>query len=581
MTASTPTPATPNPVASAIRRVLGTDPRIARRRLAALAVIGFLAGVVVAARGGDDGRDTATQWAVSWSRSDWATMHALLTDDARARHPLLRFARENRAALATATAAGLRTGEPRRDGDAWRIPVKVRTRLFGTVTGEIRLPLQGDAHRVAWTPQLAFPGLQPGERLTRTTALPARGRLLARDGTVLARGPERSSPIPDVASQVVGSLGPIPAERAGELRAQGVPPGAQVGVSGLERIFQQRLAGTPGGTLRAGDRVIASGRGRPGASVRTTISPGVERAAVAALAGRYGGVVAFDPRDGAVLAFAGIPFSQLQPPGSTFKIITLAGALERGVASPQDEFPYAPEAVLSGVKLSNAGGEVCGGSLALAFAVSCNSVFAPVGVRLGAAELVRTATAFGFNQDPPLPGAAVSTLPPADQIGDDLAVGSTAIGQGRVQATTLQMATVAGTIADRGRRPLLTLDLDVARARAGRLRAARGARAVSDRTARRVERLMLGVVRGGTGTAAAIPGTPVAGKTGTAELHDRDPGDTTIKPEDTDAWFVAYAPAGRGHPRIVVGVLLVEAGAGGDSAAPAARGVLAAGLARP
>jgi penicillin-binding protein A len=114
--------------------------------------------------------------------------------------------------------------------------------------------------------------------------------------------------------------------------------------------------------------------------------------------------------------------------------------------------------------------------------------------------------------------------------------------------------------------------------------------ATSAKVARTVEKLMLGVVRYGTGTSAAIPDVKVAGKTGTAELkstqtckpepdnpescQDQDATDTT----DTDAWFSSYAPAGNGAPRIAVGVLLVGAGAGGDTAAPAARQVLLAGL---
>jgi peptidoglycan glycosyltransferase len=109
----------------------------------------------------------------------------------------------------------------------------------------------------------------------------------------------------------------------------------------------------------------------------------------------------------------------------------------------------------------------------------------------------------------------------------------------------------------------------------------------SARTARTVERLMRAVVTGGTGTAAAIPGVPVAGKTGTAELRTTQrcspqPGqpdpeacqDSREDPTDTDAWFVAYAPAGRGRPKVAVGILLVGAGAGGQTAAPAARSVL-------
>jgi cell division protein FtsI/penicillin-binding protein 2 len=206
-------------------------------------------------------------------------------------------------------------------------------------------------------------------------------------------------------------------------------------------------------------------------------------------------------------------------------------------------------------------------------------------VALGAKRLVSTAERYGFNQEPDIGGAAMSTIPPADQIGDDLALGSSAIGQGRVQATALQMATVAASIGLRGRRPHLTLDYDEARG------AAPTSRATSPRIAKTMERLMLAVVRGGTGVNAAIPGVAVAGKTGTAELKttkrcEPDPDnpescpteDQKNDPTDTDAWFAAYAPAGRGRPHIAVGVLLVASGAGGDTAAPAAKQILLAGL---
>jgi peptidoglycan glycosyltransferase len=286
-----------------------------------------------------------------------------------------------------------------------------------------------------------------------------------------------------------------------------------------------------------------------------------------------------------VLAFAGIAFSTLQPPGSTFKMVTLTGVLEARIAKPSDSFPVRTKAVLDGVELDNANGESCGGTLVQAFANSCNSVFAPLGAKLGARRLVAMAERFGFNQDPGVPGAATSTIPPADQIGDDLAVGSSAIGQGRVQATPLAMARVAATIGLHGRRPPLTFDL-----RAGR--AARpGARVIPAGVSGEVERMMVAVVQGGTGTAAAIPGVEVAGKTGTAELRTTKkclpdpkhpesctPAEQKNDPTDTDAWFAAYAPAGKGRPRVAVGVMLVGAGAGGDTAAPVARAVLVAAL---
>ena len=108
---------------------------------------------------------------------------------------------------------------------------------------------------------------------------------------------------------------------------------------------------------------------------------------------------------------AGLGIDDLQPPGSTFKMVTVTAALEAKVASLKSVFPYATSATLDGVKLENANGEDCGGSLALAFAVSCNSVFAPLGVKVGADRLVATAESFGFNHSPGLPGAVESTLP--------------------------------------------------------------------------------------------------------------------------------------------------------------------------
>ena len=398
--------------------------------------------------------------------------------------------------------------------------------------------------------------------------MPVRGSLLARDRSVLAEGEGRTSAQPDVAAQVVGQLGPIPEERADELSALGVPEDASVGLTGLERIFDERLAGLPSGRLLAGDRTLARAAGRPAQDVRTTLDPEVVRAATTALAGRYGAVVALDPRSGAVLGYSGVPFSILQPPGSTFKIVTTAAALENKVVKPSDTFAPASFALLSGVKLANAGDEVCGGTLEQAFAESCNSVFAPIGAKLGAQRLVDYAERLGFNQPGPFPVVAESTIPDADKVGDDLAVGASAIGQGLVQATTLEMAEIAATVARRGLRPKSTLDLEASR----RPSAKTGPRAMSERTARRMDRLMRAVVREGTGTAAAIPGTVVAGKTGTAELRSREepaaegiPAEPRSK-EDTDAWFVAYAPSGPGkRAKVAVGVMLVGAGAGGET----------------
>ena len=159
-----------------------------------------------------------------------------------------------------------------------------------------------------------------------------------------------------------------------------------------------------------------------------------------------------------------------------------------------------------------------------------------------------TAERFGFNTPTGITGAATASIPPADEIGDDLAVGSSAIGQGRVQATALQMAIVAATIGLRGRRPDVTLDPE-------RWKVAPTHAATSAKVARQVEKLMLGVVRFGTGTVAAIPDVKVAGKTGTAELKSTQ----TCEPEPDNPESCLDQAAGR-HDRHRRLVLVLRAG---------------------
>jgi peptidoglycan glycosyltransferase len=495
-----------------------------------------------------------------------------------------KFARAYRDAASIATTVRLTASRPAKPRDhEVTVPVDVTTRVFGDVHGVVTLPIGETADgrpAIAWDRHLVFPGLVRGEDLNRRTEMPTRATIRARDGTAIAKGDERLSDLDPAASEIAGRVGPAPPERAAELASKGVPDGAPVGLTGLEREFDAQLAGTPGGELRAGVRVLASSRPRRGKSVRTTIDPDVQRAAVAALAGRYGGIAAVRPRNGEVLALSGVAFSAPQPPGSVFKIITLSGALEARVVKRNATFPVETAATLEGTRLENANGESCGGSLIASFAHSCNSVFAPLGARLGARRLVATAEQFGFNEDPALAGAARSTIPDAAEIGDELAVGSTAIGQGKVLTTPLQMALVAAAIGEDGMRVRPTL-------RKGER--TRSKRAIPASVARFVGRAMRAVVTGGTGVGAAISGVPVAGKTGTAELRssvNQDPvppeGDEQQQqppeedPTDTDAWFAAYAPAG--HPRIAVCVLLIAQGAGGEVAAPAARQVLEAAV---
>jgi Penicillin binding protein transpeptidase domain/NTF2-like N-terminal transpeptidase domain/Penicillin-binding Protein dimerisation domain len=587
------------------------------RAIAALAAVAFVTGILVGAAhtSSPSSHKLATRFVSAWARGNYAGMYADIDATSRREVSQSDFVRDYEAAAMTATLrSATAMGSPRAarglegltaapgQTAAVTVPLRVRTQLFGTLALDYTLPMtgHGEGTRVAWSPSLLFPGMRRGEELTRRTQLPPRAALLARDGSPLASGSasaagQRESPLGAAADGVVGELGAIPSSRAAALESEGVPADALVGVSGLERALDDRLRGTPGGDLLAGERVLASVAPRAATPVRTTISPALQRAAASALGGQYGGVVALEPRTGAILAVSGIGMDDLQPPGSTFKMVTVTAALEAGLTHTSTVYPYATYATLDGVKLSNANGEDCGGTLALAFAVSCNSVFAPLGVKVGAPRLVAMAERFGFNHEAGVAGALESTLPPASRIQGELDVGSTAIGQGEVQASALQMAVVAATIADGGRRPLPTFIPAAPNVHRAAIRVTTPA------VARTVRRLMIGVVREGTGTSAAIPGVTVAGKTGTAELgmpsscKSAEAGKSTSEegassessegesgecapndPHNTDAWFAAFAPAL--HPRIVVGVLLPRDGAGGDTAAPVARQVLEAGL---
>jgi peptidoglycan glycosyltransferase len=546
--------------------------------LTGVAVIAFVAGVVTATAPGRAEKQLVTRYVTAWEHGDYHQMYGLLDSISRQHLTASQFKSELQATALTATlsrVAVVRVGG--RSGDAITVRVRAHTRLFGTLPETLEVPLTGSGSgaRVHFGNPLLFPGLRAGETLTRKVSLPARANLLADDGTPLAQGPNRTSPIPAVASQIVGKLGPIPADLASTYAAEGYPPDAMVGINGLERVFQTQLAGTPGGTLLAGSRVLARTSPTKGQTIKTTIDPTIEQAAVTAMGSNYAGIAAMDPRTGALLALAGVAFSALQPPGSTMKIITATAALQAHLVSLSTEFPIATEANIEGYLLQNANGEACGGTFLNAFAVSCNSVFAPLGVKIGGARLVSMAERFGFNKPQTIAGAAVSQIPSASTIGDSLAVGSSAIGQGMVQATALEMTDVGATIAMRGRRPIPTLMFG---------QKPKFKHVVSQRIAKLVETMMVAVVEspGGTGYEAQIPGITVAGKTGTAELRNTTAPSTNPNAPppnsalNTDAWFVGYAPVGA--PRIVVGALFPENGAGGATAAPAVRGVLEAAL---
>ena len=325
--------------------------------------------------------------------------------------------------------------------------------------------------------------------------------------------------------------------------------------------------------------MLASSDPRRGKAVKTTIDPDLQSASVSALAGRSGGVAVLDARNGAVRALAGQAFSAPQPPGSTFKVITTTAALQADAVSLDDTFPYTSGVNVGGRFISNAHGEVCGGDFRTAFAQSCNAVFAPLGPKVGNDALVGTAERYGFNQKPSLYDAeATAAVDPPEpsipaDVGDDLDLGVSAIGQGEVLATPLEMASVSQTVANGGVR--LPNPLVVKK----QLRSdAKPTRVMSKKISDQLNELMIGVVTGGTGTAGAIPQAQVAGKTGTAELGPEPGQEGLPNPQQiVDAWFTAFAPAKKA--KLAVAVMLVDAGAdGGTVAAPIAAQILSAGI---
>jgi cell division protein FtsI/penicillin-binding protein 2 len=575
--------------------------------LAIVAVVAFIFGVISAA--GSAEQDMAKRFADDWAHQDFKSMHDELSDSAQAQYSAADLASAYREAQQVATATAIDPGDA--DGpesvngtDVVDVKIGVRTRLFGRINGVLRLPLDGG--KFAWAPHLTFPGLQSGEQVGRRLELGRRAPIMAKHHVALATGPvdNRSHPIGSDAIDVAGETGAPDAEQEAKLQRVGYPTDESTGISGLELAFNPRLAGAPSGQLMAvkarspqlnvprstQGRVLATAHGIPGQPVRTTIDPRLQTITVNALGGQSGGAVVLNARNGDVLALAGSAYSAPQPPGSTFKVITTTAALDGKDVKLTDTFPAVteinPDPQNGARVVHNAHDEVCGGTFVQAFAHSCNTVFAPLGVKVGAERLVQTAERYGWNQKPSLYNAAATaatdpngmTMPTnfsQDTSHTELSV--SAFGQGRVLATPLGMASVAQTVANGGVRSPTSIVKDP-----GLKSDAKPVEVTSKENAKVITGLMRAVVTSGTGVAADIPGIQVAGKTGTAELGPK-PGAPPAAPGEAsenqliDGWFICFAPAQ--HPKLAVAVMLIDAsGDGGTTAAPIARNILTAGL---
>ncbi len=557
--------------------------------LVGVALISFIVGMVKGCPGSPN-RDAAEQYVEYWAEGNYVAMYDMLSTKSREGITQERFIARYGEASAEATIESIEQSDAEGDETNAEIPMEVDTLAFGTIDQSLKVTFGSDG--IAWQNSLLFPGLELNEELTRVTKLPGRAKILAEDGQVMAEGPvdAREHPLGDSMIDVTGVTGPPDQEEGPDLTslALGYEPGEDTGISGLELAYNARLTGTPGGTLFAKPieggtdgqgRELGSGTPAPAKPLKTTIDPDLQESAVANLGGVSGGVTVLDAKKGFIKALAGSAYSVLQPPGSTMKMVTATAALETGAATMDSSYDYVTEAPADGRMIQNAHGEVCGGTFTEAFAKSCNSVFAPLAEQIGPEQFTRTAELYGFNRPPQVWNdeglAAVNpptpTLPEADDYDSDLGVSG--IGQGRVQATPLLMASVAQAISNKG----ISLPTPIT-TEADLQPEMKPVRVTSQKVASQVADLMVAVVTSGTGIAAAIPEAQVAGKTGTAEVGPS--GEVDANGDDIlieDAWFAGFAPSDKPQLAICVNVLDAS-GDGGTVAAPIAAAILSDGL---
>ena len=412
-----------------------------------------------------------------------------------------------------------------------------------------------------------------------------RGTISTYDGVVLAQSVptedgtfERVYPAGDLASQVVGYSS------------------ARFGTSGIEQAYNDTLKGKENFASWTDVLNSFAGIGGAGNDVALTLNSKIQQAAQDALAGRTGACVVMDPDTGAVLAMASSPtydaadfetvieqanadssdtrlinraIHALYSPGSTFKIVSLATALEDGVADENTVYDAPGSMEIGNADVVNFDGNSYGRlTLAQATELSANTAFGQLGVEMGADALVAGAEDFGFNKDIEFALTLYTSLMPDP---DDMTEWETAwaaagenVGENKTanhpspngpQATVLEMALVGSAIANDGTIMQPYIVDGVYNANGERSFTAQPTKlmqAVSETTAGRVRDVLVGVVNNGTGTDAAIDGVQVAGKTGTAE-----------KVDGNDSWFVGMAPAD--DPRVVV-ALIIEDGEEGVGA---------------
>jgi cell division protein FtsI/penicillin-binding protein 2 len=406
--------------------------------------------------------------------------------------------------------------------------------------------------------------------LRRSAYDDVRDRLRAIDGAVFAEAELPLAPSAHFARALIGSVGEATRQLV-EASEGRLLAGDQAGLSGLQAAYDERLAGTPGVTVRATtpageresvpDATVFEQPARPGQALRLTLDPRVQRAAEAALATapEPAGLVAVRAGTGEVLAVAnggpnaaGYNRAMLgqYPPGSTFKVVSALALLERGLR-PQEQVRCPPTVTVNGKEFRNAEDEVLGSvPFHSDFAHSCNTAFVGSAERVSTEQLSAAASALGYGAGGALgvPAYAGDVPTTADAVEHAAAM----IGQGKVLSSPLTVATVSASVVG-GRMAQPTLVRDPEPEGAGR----DGAE-LPPGPLRALRAMMREVVTDGTGTALrGVPGGAVHGKTGTAEYGAGDP-------PATHAWFTGY------QGDVAFAVVVEDGGFGAETAAPRA-----------
>ena len=360
---------------------------------------------------------------------------------------------------------------------------------------------------------------------------------------------------------------------------------------GFELSHNDELVGNKTEFLSVLDEL--QGHSQEGDNVQSSLDPAAQEAAVNGLAGRRGSVVAIVPSTGEVRAMVSIPeydpnqipknFAELNrdssaplfnratqagyPPGSTMKVVTATAALDSGEFTPDSVLSGRSPQEIDGVPLSNSGGEQFGDiDMTTALTNSVNTWWAQAGEKLGKDTMFQYMDRFGFDAKPRLDypsfQLAASGVYDGNKLlgpSDPIDIGRVAIGQERLRVTPLQMAEVAATVANNGElmEPRLWSRVIDPDGRETKLDPARQSRVMSEDTASELNTMMQSVVQEGTGTAGAVSGIDVAGKTGTAEIS------TGVN----DAWFIGFAPAS--DPQIAISCIVEHtSGFGGPTCGP-------------